>query len=193
MTACSVSCWSSIAGGKSARHRLPGTFLHSTETLAGAVLRSLRDKAGVDGLRPRQLHVFDDPQRDDRGWVLSVAHVDVVRAERIPDDDRTMLLPTSEVPQLPYDHNTIIDFAVESIRADYSAKPDPSFLLPDPLPAEPAGAFTILDLRRLHEAVTGRKWNADTFRRTMLPSLSPTGLSRRGVRGKPAKLYVRAS
>ena len=40
---------------------LPGTFLHDGETLADAVLRSLRDKAGVQGLAPRQLHVFDDP------------------------------------------------------------------------------------------------------------------------------------
>ena len=54
---------------------LPGTFLHEGERLADAVKRSLRDKAGVRGLHPHQLHVFDDPNRDDRGWVLSVAHV----------------------------------------------------------------------------------------------------------------------
>ena len=40
---------------------LPGTFLHEGETLAEAVDRSLRDKANVRGLHPRQLHVFDDP------------------------------------------------------------------------------------------------------------------------------------
>ena len=62
---------------------LPGTFLHEGERLADAVDRSLRVKAGVRGLHPRQLHVFDDPNRDDRGWVLSVAHVDVVRADRL--------------------------------------------------------------------------------------------------------------
>ena len=54
---------------------LPGTFIHEGETLAEAVDRSLRVKANVRGLHPRQLHVFDDPTRDDRGWVLSVAHV----------------------------------------------------------------------------------------------------------------------
>ena len=62
---------------------LPGTFLREGETLADAVDRSLRDKANVRGLHPRQLHVFDDPHRDDRGWVLSVAHVEVVQAERL--------------------------------------------------------------------------------------------------------------
>src|SRR6476660_6476404 len=59
---------------------LPGTFLHEGEVLADAVDRSLRDKVNVRGLHPRQLYVFDDPNRDDRGWVLSVAHVDVVQA-----------------------------------------------------------------------------------------------------------------
>src|SRR3954470_2991668 len=51
--------------------RLPGTFLHLGETLADAVQRSLKVKAGVGGRSPKQLHVFDDPNRDDRGWVLS--------------------------------------------------------------------------------------------------------------------------
>ena len=35
------------------------------------------------GLHPRQLHVFDDPNRDERGWVLSVAHVEIMRPERL--------------------------------------------------------------------------------------------------------------
>ena len=30
-----------------------------------------------------QLYVLDDPERDDRGWVLSVAHLDVVGWPRL--------------------------------------------------------------------------------------------------------------
>src|SRR6476619_5400804 len=85
---------------------LPGTFLHEGETLADAVDRSLRDKANVRGLHPRQLHVFDDPTRDDRGWVLSVAHVQVVRPEQLADRfaERTRLVSTHAPGRLPFDH-----------------------------------------------------------------------------------------
>src|SRR3954468_22684838 len=63
-------------GHRGSEWSLPGTFLHEGETLAVAVGRSLREKAGLaPEVAPRQLHVFDDPARDDRGWVLSVAHV----------------------------------------------------------------------------------------------------------------------
>ena len=72
------SCWKcgdhgGMAGPCRAR------FCTRARVLADAVDRSLRDKANVRGLHPRQLHVFDALDRDDRGWVLSVAHVDVVR------------------------------------------------------------------------------------------------------------------
>jgi hypothetical protein len=43
-----------------------------------AVTRSLTQKAGVTGSHPTQLAVFDDPPRDERGWVLSVAHLAVI-------------------------------------------------------------------------------------------------------------------
>src|ERR1700685_2285249 len=71
------------ADGDPAGWGLPGTFLHEGERLIDAVQRCLREKAGVEGTRPRQLHVFDKPDRDERGWVLSVAHMDVVRPERL--------------------------------------------------------------------------------------------------------------
>ena len=110
--------------------RLPGTFMHPGETLADAVLRSLRDKAGVTGLRPRQLRVFDAPDRDERGWVLSAAHLDVVRPDRIGLTERTALVPVDDVPALPYDHSEIVAAAVEVLRSDYRRLPDPRGLLP---------------------------------------------------------------
>jgi 8-oxo-dGTP diphosphatase len=164
--------------------RLPGTFVHAGETLATAVLRSLEVKVGVVGLHPRQLHVFDAPDRDDRGWVVSVAHLEAVRSDRIPVHERARLFPVEELPPLKYDHDEIVRWATEAMRSDYGRLPDPAGLLPD-------GPFTVRDLRLLHEQVLGERLVADTFRRAMLPHLRALGESRRGARGKPAELYVR--
>lgn len=171
--------------GGTAEWRLPGTFLHRGETLAMAVLRSLRDKAGVEGLAPRQLHVFDDPMRDDRGWVLSVAHLDVVRLPRLAASERARLVPIDALPALTYDHAAIVTYAVEALRADYRRMPDPAGLLEQP--------FTMRELRALHEAIAGERLLPDTFRRSMLQQLTGTGEQSRAGRGRPAELYARPS
>lgn len=171
---------------ESGDERLPGTFLHPDETLRDAALRALRDKAGVRGLRPRQLRVFDDPKRDDRGWVLSAAHLDAVRADQIPLTERTRLVAVDDLPPLAYDHATIVADAATELRGEYRRDPDPWRLLPPS-----ADGMTIRDLRLLHEAVLGERLIADTFRRAMLPGLKPMGEIRRGARGKPAELYRR--
>src|SRR5215469_6212484 len=105
---------------------LPGTFLHEGERLIDAVRRSLRDKAGVEGMSPGQLQVFDDPERDSRGWVLSVAHVDVVRADRLERRlaDRTRLVPADRPGKLPYGHEKIIERAAAAVRMRYARSPD---------------------------------------------------------------------
>jgi len=172
------------------RHRdpgwaLPGTFLHEGERLIDAVQRSLRDKAGVVGTSPRQLHVFDDPRRDTRGWVLSVAHLDVVRPDQLAGRDRarTRLVPVDRPGMLPYQHDEIIERAVSELRRRYASAPDPDHLLAEP--------FTILQLRRLHQAIAGRPLQPDTFRRKMGLQLTGTGTRTTGTRGKPAELYLR--
>ncbi len=171
------------ANGDPAGWGLPGTFLHEGERLLDAVQRCLREKAGVEGTRPRQLHVFDKPDRDDRGWVLSVAHMDVVRPERLNGriDEQTRIVPADDLGILPYDHTEIIQRAVATVRASYELAPDPERLI--------AGPFTILELRLLHEAVVGRKFQRDTFRRLMEPQLTGTGKMTSGTRGRPAELF----
>jgi 8-oxo-dGTP diphosphatase len=171
------------AHGDPAGWGLPGTFLHEGERLLDAVQRCLREKAGVEGTRPRQLHVFDKPDRDDRGWVLSVAHMDVVRPERLNGriEEQTRIVPADDPGILPYDHTEIIQRAVTTVRASYELAPDPERLIP--------GSFTILELRLLHEAVVGRKFQRDTFRRLMEPQLTGTGKMTSGTRGRPAELF----
>ncbi len=76
------------AGARAGGWALPGRFRRERETLADAVERTLEDKCHLNsgdlaGRMPRQLHVFDDPDRDDRGWVLSIAHPLVLPFERL--------------------------------------------------------------------------------------------------------------
>lgn len=182
------------SGDKSGELSLPGTFLHEGERLVDAALRCLADKAGVRGFHPRQLHVFDDPQRDDRGWVLSVAHVDVVRIEDLRDaleQGNLQLVDIELIEKLPYAHDEIIHKAVESVQASYLENPDPWGLLEQP--------FIMSQLRDLHESVLRSTLQRDTFRRLMEPKLHKTEettvppVTRGGgeARGRPARLYRR--
>lgn len=170
---------------------LPGTFLHPGETLADAVLRSLRDKAGVSGRAPRQLRVFDKPARDPRGWVLSVAHVDVVPLAALSEPlthDGVRLAPADDAAALdglPYEQGEIVSAAVESLRAEYRAEPDPGALLDEP--------FTLAELRSLHSAVLGEEPMRDTFRRYMEARLKSTGETTDGGRGRPSRTWRRMS
>lgn len=179
-----------LVGAPSGGWALPGTFIHPGERLADAVLRSLREKAGVQGRAPQQLHVFDEPGRDERGWVLSVAHLDVV-----PFDSLVGISPTATlaplnglvggkvgaVGALPYDHAEIIAYAAAHVRQQYGAQPDPGGLMKEP--------FTLKELREVHEAVMGEALQRDTFRRTMERGLVATGEMSDGTKGRPAALF----
>src|SRR5699024_6574838 len=193
--------------------QLPGSILRPQERLAEAVARCLREKARLVDRAPVQLHVFDQPDRDDRGWVISVAHLDVLSAgdvglARTGDDPaeagddpaeavatdsdhadapvhRRKLVPVHDVDELSSEHQEIVRVAVHRLRALHERTPDPFGLL--------ESEFSLRQLRELHEIVAGESLQADTFRRTMLPLLAPTGqaVSRGGAR--PARPFPRRS
>lgn len=178
---------------------LPGTFMHEGERLADAVRRVLREKAGLSGVEPRQLHVFDDPARDPRGWVLSVAHLDTLRADALDERTATEHEVTvgrvvrdgasvrADLPDgqraLPYDHAAILERAADDLRRRYLGAPDPAGLLAEP--------FTLRQLLLVHAAVEGREPQKDTFRRRVEPDVVATGQVSRGATGRPAELFRR--
>lgn len=87
----------------------------------------------------------------------------------------------SPSPGLPFDHYCVVSLAVARLRDSYRLSPDPDQLLSSP--------FTLLELRRLHQAVLGQELPKDTFRRHMQPLLKATGRHKEGEVGKPALLF----
>lgn len=159
------------------RPSLPGTFIHENETLDEAAKRALREKVGLRGVSPVQLHVFDAPGRDPRGWVISVAHIAVVRYESAQDIDFT---PVALAEGLAYDHDAMLAKALEKLRADYAEKPDPWNLLE---------TFTLRELRDVHEAIDPNTPLRDSFRRLMQPMVVDTGEMSSGSVGKPSRIW----
>ncbi|MEJ6538439.1 MAG: NUDIX domain-containing protein [Mycobacterium sp.] len=181
--------------GDSGKWALPGTFLRERETLAGAVERSLEEKLGVQDIKPMQLGVFDDPDRDERDWVLSVAHVAVVRPEQLESlgtgiAKDTRIVSVDRPGELAWDHPNIVKRAKEYVRSRYEEQPDPDRLL--------GNTFTLRELRLVHDAVADNDeppWKRDAFRRRMQNLLVPTGVKSEntGLRGRPAQLFRRRS
>jgi 8-oxo-dGTP diphosphatase len=164
---------------------LPPPHTSIIEVLRRPLESALCEKANVRGLQPRQLHVFDDPDRDERGWVLSVAHVEVVRLERLASRfaETTRLMPAAAPGRLSFDHRIIIERAVDDLRVRYRDEPDPDRLLGD--------EFTLRELWLAHEAVAGEELQRDAFRRTMDPQLIATGTTITAGRGRRAEVFRR--
>lgn len=162
---------------------LPGTFLHKGEVLADAAARALADKAGLRRVPFTQLHVFDAPGRDDRGWVLSVGHSAAMPAARLPAESRLLPIEQGRVAgTLLFDHAEIVRLAVDRLRRDYATELDPAGLLGD--------RFTVYRLRQLYQAVFERPLMKDTFRRLVVPNLESTGEYGSDF-GRPAEVYRR--
>jgi len=178
-----------IAREDTGKWALPGTFVRERETLAAAVQRCLDEKLNVRGVRPRQLQVFDDPDRDHRDWVISVAHVAVVRPEQLDSLGEgttvvTRLAPVDRPGELSWDHPRIVRLAKEYIRDRYGVEPDPERLL--------GPRFTLSELKRVHEAVLGEEdIDRFQFRRVMKPLVVGTGVMTESTGGRPAELYRR--
>ncbi|NBU32267.1 MAG: NUDIX hydrolase [Actinobacteria bacterium] len=181
-------------GHEAGKWALPGRMLREHETLEKTAHDAVNLKIGIGDLELDQIKVFDEPDRDPRGWVLSVAHMATVPArvaQRALDNPNVGAIFISgdhyEFPDdqddLPYEQRQILREAVKELRRRYSLLPDPGRILDH--------EFTLSQLREVHEAIQDTEIAPDTFRREMLPNLKATGHRAEGSVGKPPMMYQR--
>lgn len=147
------------------RWALPGGFVDVDRdaSLLACAGRKLRDKTGVAAPYLEQLGSWGDAKRDPRGWSSTHAYFALIPASEAVDGSKT----TEWVPcdlaarrRLAFDHNTILNTAIERLRSKVEYTSLPAFLLPEP--------FTLPQLQRVYEVVLGRPLDKSAFRKRML-------------------------
>ena len=94
---------------------LPGGFMEMDETLEECAVRELHEETGVV-VEPRQLQlvgVFSTVGRDPRGRTVSAAYAvrlqQMVQGQAGDDADAVKWWPISNLPQLAFDHQEIVE------------------------------------------------------------------------------------
>ena len=169
------------------QHAIPGGFIHEGESLDDAALRELREEAGIGNVFLEQLYSFGDPGRDPRGRVITVAYFALVASDKLTimagsDAAEAGWFPLSNLPPLAFDHQRILDYAVERLRNKLEYTTVGFELLPR--------KFTLSELQAVYEAILGRPLDKRNFRRklALLGILQPMPEWQRTGR-KPARLF----
>jgi 8-oxo-dGTP diphosphatase len=162
---------------------LPGGFVGPQEEPAQTVRRKLIEKTGVDQPYLEQLATFARPDRDPRGWIPSVAHLALVPPATEPSDPAAGWLRVADREPLAFDHDEILDVAIERVEGKLWWSNVAVGILP--------GAFSMTDARTVYEAIANVVYDPASFARDLKATglVEPTGDRRSEGPGRPAALY----
>lgn len=168
------------------RWALPGGMVRVDESLEGAARRNLGETTRLEPAYLEQLYAFGDVDRSPDQRMVSIIYWALVRpdeAERVTLGENVRWFAADELPDLAFDHNLIVDYALWRLRTkmEYSRIAH-AFLGP---------RFTLAELREVYEAVLQRPLDPANFRRQMETSgvIEPTGEVVTGGRHRPPRLY----
>lgn len=167
---------------------IPGAFVGIDESLEAAATRALDEEAGVQDVYTEQLYTFGHPKRDPRMRVITVAYFalvpfDAIRHAPGRDTSATRWFPINDLPELAFDHEEILEYALTRLRYKLEYTSVGFQLLPD--------VFTLTELQKAYEIILGEKLDKRNFRRKILSAdiLEETGEKRKDGEGRPAMLY----
>lgn len=167
---------------------IPGGFVRIEETLEEAALRELQEETGIHHIFLEQLYTFGDLGRDPRDRTVTVAYFALInlveqKIKASTDARAAEWFAISNIPQLAFDHNQILQIAIARLRSKIRYEPIGFELLPQD--------FSLSQLQRLYETVLDRPLDKRNFRKKILGMdlLIDTGKVEHNVAHRAAKLY----
>ncbi|GAB2870867.1 NUDIX domain-containing protein [Paraburkholderia jirisanensis] len=149
---------------------LPGGFVDviADATLEDCARRKLLEKTGVESPYLEQLGSWGSATRDPRGWsathvwfaLIAAQDVELARGANAAEVAWFDVDAVVRKMRLAFDHNEILQAAVERLRSKVEYTSLPAFLLPEP--------FTLPQLQRVYEVVLDRPVDKSGFRTRML-------------------------
>jgi len=168
---------------------LPGGFvdIERDKDLEACAMRKLKDKTGLVSPYLEQLGSWGSAGRDPRGWSATHAYFALLPstpgAGTLATDVQWFPIVKGGLkPKLAFDHDDILQAAVQRLRSKVEYTSLPAYLMP--------GEFTLPDLQRAYEIVLDRPLEKSAFRTRMLSAdlIEPVARMRKGP-NRPAQLY----
>ena len=170
---------------------LPGGFidLNVDKSLDDTAFRKLKEKTGVKSPYLEQVATVGGPQRDPRGWSITVLYFALISHEGVslaPDAGSTEVcwVPFSQAiaKKLAFDHHDLLKLSHERLRSKVLYTSLPAHLLPE--------CFTLPALQKTYEIILATPLQKKSFRKRFLDAniLQDTGEKEPGV-SRPASLY----
>jgi ADP-ribose pyrophosphatase YjhB (NUDIX family) len=177
------------------RWALPGGVLKPDldDSLEDTARRILREKTGLEVPYLGQVATYSGPDRDPRGWSVSVLFCALLPLDQVPAiaGSKTEAVAWRDAARpgqgLAFDHARHVATALAKLRAKVERHALPLHLLPP--------KFTLTQLQRTVEAILDREVEKSAFRRRLKadPTLEEVpGEFERGVQ-RPAQLYRAAA
>lgn len=168
---------------------LPGGFLKMDETVEACAARELYEETHVKDVCLEQIQVFSTVDRDPRERVITVAFYALVRQTDyriLAGDDaaRASWFEVDELPPLAFDHEEIIARAREHLKNKLKVSPIAFRLLDE--------QFTMGDLQRVYELISGRSYDRRNFYRKALASGLLENESEKEASAHPTDCYCMA-
>lgn len=141
----------------------PGGFIKMDESADDCARRELMEETGLDCSFVEQFHTFSAPNRDPRERVITIAYYALVRLQDVSGGDdaaKAQWFSLDEVPQLAFDHDSILRVAQRQLRERIHFEPIGFELLPE--------KFTMKELQSLYEAILDVQFDRGNFAKKML-------------------------
>ena len=167
---------------------LPGGFVRIDESLEDAARRELAEETGLQNIFLEQLYTFSQPERHPGDRVVSVAYYALVNlvehaVQAATDASAAEWFSVQELPPLAFDHQMILQTALQRLKGKVRYEPIGFELLPN--------KFTLTELQRLYETVLEEPLDKRNFRKKILKMdlLIELDEKQQGVAHRAAKLY----
>nr|WP_321412419.1 NUDIX domain-containing protein [uncultured Carboxylicivirga sp.] len=143
---------------------LMGGFVGEEESSDDAAHRVLKKITGLEDIYLEQVQVYTDPKRDPEGRVMSIGYYALIRIDKHNSDkvreNGAHWWSVKDLPNLVFDHKLMVDNALEKLQLKAGLELVGNELLPD--------KFTLLQLRRLYEAIFQHDLDTGNFRKKVL-------------------------
>lgn len=143
---------------------LMGGFVQDNESVEVAARRVLMQTTGLREIYLEQVAAFSEPDRDDGARVISIAFVALIPIHKHNKDlvreSGAVWWPVTKLPALIFDHNAMVQKALEGLQHKAINELIGKELLP--------GKFTLMQLRNLYEAIFQKTFDPGNFRKKAL-------------------------